>query len=740
MCIVQISKLTSCASTRLGKRDDVRYVLGRTPIKGRTKKLLDQGKAAMSIYGGDFAELKRKSQAGSSDSAKRQKLIPSDSKPPSAPLIDLTARGKMWQLMQEEKSSRLNSTYLVSESWTLPPSNEGNTPKAVGQVTSRRWPAGTVTPPQNPAEVMKIVDLVSPPAEPTRTSSREPIRWAIENTQHTQRPFNTHDGLASKKGMDLDFVRKPVAEPGGEDGKEDNVQHGFPARDGPGQCNKPFNDAAPGAESKEVEAGAALFDDTIGRSAAEESPKPTTPQEAQGTEDSRTLGEVKVPSAEAGAADDAVARSLSLFQRGTDQTNSARTPRSSTPDGQHPPAKVSAEKTGQLSGVLEEATSAIELPVSEPESDVDHDDEGLVVPALVLAANRERRHAVPRLPPDSDERSVAPEDVAEDMVELVDRVPLPVHDQEALQTILRDRLRAHLKELREDHEYITKNLLAKARNFRNRSKALLAPVLSTDKEIGLASGMIGVKHQCSPFRSMTDVQEKSQRKSEATESTIVVQLQTKTYAPPSAARLPKRIVSVPITHFGGVPRSAEVPNYTHYVSLRRNVLVYNQRQLHAWPHFGDDVPVDTYAEVREAFDDGITERMFQLLEVERALKYAPYVEAFLQECDCTMADVLRYLLASDIPEILKVQGRAKFIEEDTRKSERWVKVLLQLPPSTTERLLTVAAACAVFTAEEDFDLWHIARQSDYANLNMEEAGYRDAAIAYRTLACRVCHM
>ncbi|KAG9743744.1 SET domain-containing protein, partial [Aureobasidium melanogenum] len=204
--------------------------------------------------------------------------------------------------------------------------------------------------------------------------------------------------------------------------------------------------------------------------------------------------------------------------------------------------------------------------------------------------------------------------------------------------------------------------------------------------------------------------------------------------------------------------STEVPNYTHYTRISGNVLGTNTRQLQVWPYFGEDVDDD--GTIRERFDVIVEDRPRKVLISQQVSTYGPYFEAFLEEIDCPMHTILKYLLeASEGPDGLLsrltsfaydakfartiIRAKDKFCRDDfDRTSQRWVSVASSLPEIDDETLWKAAVVCHTFWIRTNFSPWQIARK--YAkfpdNNKIEGLVTFDAAKNYASVACSICQL
>ncbi|KAK8195984.1 hypothetical protein M8818_007135 [Zalaria obscura] len=372
--------------------------------------------------------------------------------------------------------------------------------------------------------------------------------------------------------------------------------------------------------------------------------------------------------------------------------------------------------------------------------------EGVVLPTIVVPTNLSRQSGVPQLPPDSDDINETTElvegtethsgvldDAAISDTKIEDR-----SDALARGTHLadvREKLRKHIKELHDDREYIMRNWLAKARAV--QSIPLIADPSNRAQEN--ASGMIGIKHDVSPFASIAPIQIQTGGKRDP----HLVQIFNNPFTPSGQQiKQSSGYLGVPLTTYS--EHTEEVPGYTHYVSLKQNLLAENQKQLHTWPYFADEVPEDVYETVENVYDTDIEHRWRKLLRAEQAVQYAQYIEPLLEELQCSMSDILHYLL-DPLPDLQSLSGsditaRDEYCLEDfDRQSKRWVAVRSILPAIEPQRLSAAALLCKAFQEQAGFSIWHIARRSHFCELASEDTKDEGGERAYTALACRICH-
>ncbi|THY28307.1 hypothetical protein D6D01_03916 [Aureobasidium pullulans] len=284
-----------------------------------------------------------------------------------------------------------------------------------------------------------------------------------------------------------------------------------------------------------------------------------------------------------------------------------------------------------------------------------------------------------------------------------------------------------LEDMDEDYEDLTANWIAKARTYQ------------PPRNVFDTSGTI--MHTTNPF---------TQVKPSKNPRTVVLSGRT---FPPSSRSI---IVKASVSSCKG--DSGEVPNYTHYTRIGQNVLGTNTKQLQVWPYFGEETDDD--GTIRERFDVIVEDRPRKVLISQQAATYGPYFEEFIEELDCPMENVLKYLLeASEGPDGLlsrlssyaedrdlvrtMLSAKAEFCEDDfNRESDRWVSVASSIPELGDDKLWVAALACHAFWTQTAFSPWQIARKyAKFPSSNMIEGlATVETAKTYASIACRICQL
>jgi histone-lysine N-methyltransferase EZH2 len=205
----------------------------------------------------------------------------------------------------------------------------------------------------------------------------------------------------------------------------------------------------------------------------------------------------------------------------------------------------------------------------------------------------------------------------------------------------------------------------------------------------------------------------------------------------------RRCFDLPCTMYH-TPTDADVPNYSHFVNIKHSFLAQNETVLQHWPYFHDDFDMKDAKELEEQYYLDVKGRERKLKRLAQAENYAEYVEDMLRDIGCAWSDVLRFLLdpepdvGTNPQALAALRARDRFCDEDfVRGGQRWTTVLSKLPLSIDpERVGKAALFCEHFQKIAKFQLWHVARRSDYtAKLLKEEEKPRPDL---DEITCRVC--
>ncbi|KAH0364697.1 SET domain-containing protein, partial [Aureobasidium melanogenum] len=297
-------------------------------------------------------------------------------------------------------------------------------------------------------------------------------------------------------------------------------------------------------------------------------------------------------------------------------------------------------------------------------------------------------------------------------------------------------LEKYLDEMDDDHEALTETWLAKARIYQ---RPTLFP-----RDRNKTRNRAANKPRSDPF---ANIKHSKNARTITLTGKAFSQLRPKGETITSSARISStKAVSI------------EVPNYTHYTRISGNVLGTNTRQLQVWPYFGEDVDDD--GTIRERFDVIVEDRPRKVLISQQVSTYSPYFEAFLEEIDCPMDTILKYLLeASEGPDGLlsrltsfaddakfartMIRAKDKFCRDDfDRTSQRWVSVASSLPEIDDETLWKAAVVCHTFWIRTNFSPWQIARKFAKFPDNNKIEGLVTYELArnYASVACSICQL
>ncbi|KJX98894.1 hypothetical protein TI39_contig384g00013 [Zymoseptoria brevis] len=207
----------------------------------------------------------------------------------------------------------------------------------------------------------------------------------------------------------------------------------------------------------------------------------------------------------------------------------------------------------------------------------------------------------------------------------------------------------------------------------------------------------------------------------------------------SSGKLARSTYAVPCTVYR-TPTDADVPNYSHYVSIKHNFLANSERTLQHWPYFDDDFARGDA--LGQHYHVDMVNRERKLIRLAQAESVAEYAEEALHQIGCSWSDVLHFLLESS-PNVgsdrearaLLSKRNAIAMEDLTRRDERWVYVLSKLPAADPDTVGKAALLCDHFYRIARFPLWHVVRRSDYFTKLLEEESRKPDM---DELTCRIC--
>ncbi|KAK3719496.1 hypothetical protein LTR37_004354 [Vermiconidia calcicola] len=287
----------------------------------------------------------------------------------------------------------------------------------------------------------------------------------------------------------------------------------------------------------------------------------------------------------------------------------------------------------------------------------------------------------------------------------------------------------YLGELREDNEYWTSVSMQRARLAKEEQQSEVFPGAFPVKE-----------EERTSFANLKPIKFSPQQKgSSSTKSQQVWAIEKF-----GSTGHGKGVVNLSASYTTFKSDTPDVPSYSHYVSIKNNILAPNVTNLHCWPYFGDNFEGDEQ-NLHEQYNIDIGARERKLRQLLQAQKHEEYVESALQDLGCSWEDVLRFLLelkpvvGNDLDARRALANRTKFCEEDfSRTSARSKAILAALPSSGPERLARVAVLCETFQKMADFSIWHVARRSDAAKSPERSPETRSADPADNELTCRIC--
>jgi histone-lysine N-methyltransferase EZH2 len=207
------------------------------------------------------------------------------------------------------------------------------------------------------------------------------------------------------------------------------------------------------------------------------------------------------------------------------------------------------------------------------------------------------------------------------------------------------------------------------------------------------------------------------------------------------------------------PDATTVPFYKEIVYLRNNVLAENKRILLYNPYFADDQFKDNTkrtleTELEDVYDMQ-DDRSLDLLHAEQYRVYGVHINRFIQELGISWDAVLYWFLASEEDIMRRLENFAGNIEpllserdliREYRHKPKWQAVLKLLPDQDCDVLCLSALACKVFSTQQGFSMWQLARQSEIAQTHLRKAIQGSQAnpepkeeATFRAKTCRICY-
>ncbi|KAI9706558.1 MAG: hypothetical protein M1836_003565 [Candelina mexicana] len=328
----------------------------------------------------------------------------------------------------------------------------------------------------------------------------------------------------------------------------------------------------------------------------------------------------------------------------------------------------------------------------------------------------------------------------------------------------------HIKELQHDHRYFMKSWLNLARRACNKDKTLdTLPISASERDSArsLTRQPARFIQTSSPFANMRAIEISHPVKS--TEPGVPCGRLSQLIVKTSNGKPESRNFTVPVTTYKS--EAVTIPSYTSYITLSRNILAVNDKDMKYFPYFGEDINVEKgvlFRELEQTFNNRVQDLPLCRLRAEQADKFRPYAEAALDELGCSMGDILRYLLEDHRPLPMVDMSsetrniwldRTPHLKEDFNKEENNVrKVLDDLPPRVDRAVAVAGLACRAFLNVTKFSLWHIAKTDQHifaaglpgklsqGTLGSTAEAHAGANLAaqslgtYSELGCLICHV
>ncbi|KAF4549663.1 Hypothetical protein D9617_20g027190 [Elsinoe fawcettii] len=303
----------------------------------------------------------------------------------------------------------------------------------------------------------------------------------------------------------------------------------------------------------------------------------------------------------------------------------------------------------------------------------------------------------------------------------------------------------NLTSLAEDQKYMVKMALAKARSVRNvlqqadLSKDQPSRVFTDTKlERVYVNGMIGFKRP-NPFQFLKPLHRTSDGKPDGTFNAVTVET-----VDPGAKRIraPARMVGCRPTRWQDKNKS--VPTYTHCTQVKKNVAAPNQKVLHSYPYFGENVDEKVYEALHTRYDIDVPQRNRKVLQSQQSRYYMRKLRQWLEQIGSSENDVLFYLLN---PRTSGEQGdiyasRNKHCKEDfNREGRRWTRVFEELDKTnfSIKQVQVAAWACDTFLTKTGMSIWQVVRKAPVTDLEDASDDEEPFLDQIQEFACRVCH-
>jgi hypothetical protein len=342
---------------------------------------------------------------------------------------------------------------------------------------------------------------------------------------------------------------------------------------------------------------------------------------------------------------------------------------------------------------------------------------------------------------------------------------------------IRETLGRYLTDMKKDHVYIAKNVLAAARlDVDSRT-----PYMGNGK-----GGRPGIIYDdVSPFKKMKSIQV---LESEAPRNIDGIRLKVKHITKPNTSTV--REIFVP-TVLSKVTPGVLVPRKCrHFTTLRNNILGENEEEMRYLPYFGEGAEEDVLEgldlsdwftdKTKSSVEDGKTMECklpspYELNTVLTRLDasfYISFMKNFLEEVDVSLDAVILYLIG-DISQMYADQNsalarRKSTLPKDFDLTDPKVKTAQKKATSVElSELYAAETVCRVFKEMTGISVWEVAKKlssvvkdslsptkqmTTGASAVLNETGDKEVALltggnpwpysldSYASLCCVVCYM
>ncbi|MCJ1438246.1 hypothetical protein MMC27_007634 [Xylographa pallens] len=363
---------------------------------------------------------------------------------------------------------------------------------------------------------------------------------------------------------------------------------------------------------------------------------------------------------------------------------------------------------------------------------------GLNKPVETPVKATENQDSVPQMP--EDLRIPSPVAVTYAMPD-IERQSAEIEESKELPLTLeafQEALKKCLRELRGDHQYYIKSMLAQARQSHTSYTAVVKNHATATATTGDLSGPTTSKsnnfsQRSSPFTNLVQVRRDKTGSNVGQQWTgRLCQLGAK-----ATKQNPEITTASSIAYSAG---NVAIPPYTNYISTKRNILIEDDKNRTFLPYYGDDISIDhDSADLESRITRNRSYYHHTNSIAEKAKFYGSYAESFLAKLGCNVSMVLRYLLNETNPAAPRelttnlatmwLNRKAHLNEgyyDDSEESDpsttqhrlkarrpqkQWQAVSNGLPPPSTSREAAAAGiACTAFANVLDFSLWHVVKR------------------------------